>query len=330
MPIPASIIGRSTAPVTQAVDAEWLSGFAASVAPDGVDHFDTHPLFPVCLEWPAVIAAARLDDGALHDDERRRGVHATHDLTVHRLLRAGDVVTTTATVEGLEPRRRGTMERLRLDTRDATGSLVASTVMGSLFLGVGIDGGAPGDTATDRRGEQPDRGAAADTPSIVQFAVDADQARVYSERSRIWNPIHTDAAAAAAAGLPAPILHGTCTLAMAVSAALAWAGVADASALGTRSRPLRRNGADAVDARTARHATERERDALRRLRCPRRRGRSRRRALTQPLISEWVPSVRLRRRGACRRTWAGPPPANRRVRGRRAASRSRRRRDPAS
>jgi acyl dehydratase len=59
--------------------------------------------------------------------------------------------------------------------------------------------------------------------------VRADQARLYSEGSRIWNPIHTDAGAAAAAGLPAPILHGTCTLAMATSAALALAGVADAS-----------------------------------------------------------------------------------------------------
>jgi acyl dehydratase len=54
---------------------------------------------------------------------------------------------------------------------------------------------------------------------------------VYSEASRIWNPIHTDAAAAVAAGLPAPILHGTCTLAMATSAALASAGVMDPNLL---------------------------------------------------------------------------------------------------
>jgi acyl dehydratase len=60
--------------------------------------------------------------------------------------------------------------------------------------------------------------------------VAADQARAYSEASRIWNPIHTDDVAAVAAGLPAAILHGTCTLGMATSAALAWAG-ADANAL---------------------------------------------------------------------------------------------------
>lgn len=233
MPIPVSIIGRSTAPVTHELDAAWLSGFAASVAPDRVDRFGTHPLFPVCVEWPAVIAAARLDDGALRDDERRRGVHATHDLTIHRLLRAGDVVTTTATVEGLEPRRRGTLERLRIDTLDATGSLVASTVMGSLFLGVGIEGAAPNNTAADQPLAPDHHRATTDSSSMstVHLAVRADQAREYSESSRIWNPIHTDTAAAAAAGLPAPILHGTCTLAMAVSAALASAGVSDPSAL---------------------------------------------------------------------------------------------------
>ena len=40
---------------------------------------------------------------------------------------------------------------------------------------------------------------------------------MYTECARIWNPIHTDAAVARAAGLPAIILHGTATLALAVS-----------------------------------------------------------------------------------------------------------------
>jgi acyl dehydratase len=46
-------------------------------------------------------------------------------------------------------------------------------------------------------------------------------AHVYSECARIWNPIHTDITAARAAGLADPILHGTATLARAVSAVAA-------------------------------------------------------------------------------------------------------------
>jgi acyl dehydratase len=45
----------------------------------------------------------------------------------------------------------------------------------------------------------------------------AEAALVYTECSRIWNPIHTNPAVATRAGLPRPILHGTATLAMAVS-----------------------------------------------------------------------------------------------------------------
>jgi acyl dehydratase len=44
---------------------------------------------------------------------------------------------------------------------------------------------------------------------------------VYTECARICNPIHTDVAVARAAGLRGPILHGTATLALAVSRVVA-------------------------------------------------------------------------------------------------------------
>ena len=221
MPFPVSIIGRSTAPVHSKIDGAWLTAFASAVGSPAA----SHPLFPVCVEWPAVTAAARLDDGALASDERRRGIHATHDLTIHRLIRAGDVVSTTATVDALEARRRGTFQRVRLETRAADGTLVATTLMGSMFIGVAIDGdltasAAKGDAVPVR--DEEDR---PETVETVAITVAGDQARAYSEASHIWNPIHTDDAAAIAAGLAAPILHGTCTLGLATSAALAWAGV---------------------------------------------------------------------------------------------------------
>ncbi|HYR79762.1 MAG TPA: MaoC/PaaZ C-terminal domain-containing protein, partial [Candidatus Dormibacteraeota bacterium] len=50
-----------------------------------------------------------------------------------------------------------------------------------------------------------------------KIQVPAAMAHVYTECARIFNPIHTDAAVARAAGLPAIILHGTATLSLAVS-----------------------------------------------------------------------------------------------------------------
>ena len=46
-------------------------------------------------------------------------------------------------------------------------------------------------------------------------------AHTYSECARIWNPVHTDRAVALAAGLPDIILHGSATLALAVSSIVA-------------------------------------------------------------------------------------------------------------
>src|SRR4030095_16423643 len=53
-------------------------------------------------------------------------------------------------------------------------------------------------------------------------------AHTYTECARIWNPIHTDRAVARSAGLPDIILHGTATLALAVSAVLERAGAGPA------------------------------------------------------------------------------------------------------
>ncbi len=56
-------------------------------------------------------------------------------------------------------------------------------------------------------------------------------AHVYTECARIFNPIHTDVAVALAAGLPGPILHGTATLAIAVSTVVARAVGGDPTAV---------------------------------------------------------------------------------------------------
>jgi acyl dehydratase len=217
------MVGASTAALTKTVDARWLMAYAAGIGDDAACYFDTgrpagivgHPLFPVCVEWDQVLAARALVSGScLSFAELLRGVHATHDLRIHRLVRPGDVLTTTATVEGVERRRPGAYETLRFDTVDATGAAVSTTRMGSLFLGVDVDG-------PDRPAPDPSAADASlrDVSPITSTtrAIAAGGAHVYTECSRIWNPIHTDAAVAAAASLPGIILHGTATLAIAIT-----------------------------------------------------------------------------------------------------------------
>lgn len=178
-----------------------------------------HPLFPVCFEWPAFLSTRHLPiDAGLTPDERLRGVHATHDLVLHRPIRAGLRVVTRATVSRVERARSGARQVVRLDTSDAEGAPVCSTWYGSLFRGVAVDG--PDRALGDEPAPPPAPAADAKPVAEVEIPLAAEAAHVYTECARIWNPIHTDVAVARRAGLPALILHGTATLALAVGVAI--------------------------------------------------------------------------------------------------------------
>ncbi|HVH04562.1 MAG TPA: MaoC/PaaZ C-terminal domain-containing protein [Myxococcota bacterium] len=222
MPYPSAIVGETTAPIDHDVDTRWLLAYAAVLDatepilsdprhPGGIV---AHPLFPVCLEWDSMLALRRqIGRAELTRDEAARGVHAMHDLHLHRAIRPGARFTTIATIVSAEERRAGTFEIVRLDTRDAGGAAVATTYMSSIFRGVPLDG-APRAVAEVPAPPEPMTGsaerAARDLP--------ANLGHTYTECARIWNPIHTDPKVAEAAGLPGIILHGTATLALAVGA----------------------------------------------------------------------------------------------------------------
>jgi len=218
------IVGVTAGPIAHDLDARWLMAYAAGLGETDARYYDTlapdgpsaHPLFPVCYEWPAMLGVRAV---ATSDEIAIRSVHATHDLTVHRPVRAGETLRTTARVTGLAHRRAGTLLTVRNETVDALGRPVTTTDYGSVYRGVGFEGADAG--------VKPAAGTF-DMPSgAVQIQVDVPAwlAHVYSECARIWNPIHTDVAVARAAGLPTIILHGTATLALAVSQVLRHADI---------------------------------------------------------------------------------------------------------
>jgi acyl dehydratase len=227
--IAADIVGVEIGPITHAIDARWLMAYAAALDEDDPRYFDTlaaggplaHPLFAVCYEWPAALA---LRDRAIAAALHRRSVHATHRLAIHRPPRAGDTLRTTGRVIAVEARRAGTRVLSRFVTVDAAGHPVTTTDYGSVYRDVPLSGAGAG----LRPARPPASAAPAPAPTWHErIDVAAQAARVYTECARIYNPIHTDVAVARGAGLPAPILHGTATLALAVSRALRHAGAGD-------------------------------------------------------------------------------------------------------
>ena len=226
MRIPPSVVGISVGPREQEIDARWLMAYAAGLGESAPEYFDTtrpgsvvaHPLFPVCYEWPLALDVRAK---ALPDDIAVRGVHATHRLTVHRPPRAGDRLSTTATVVALERRPPGAYMVSRMETVDGAGRRVTTTEYGSLYLGVDCERsqGEPATLSPQGRG-QGEGWSQEDGAWSIEVPISPTLAHVYSECARIWNPIHTDRAVALGAGLPDIILHGTATLALAISQAL--------------------------------------------------------------------------------------------------------------
>ena len=88
-----------------------------------------HPVFPVCLEWPVILSSRHLPGyEALTPAESARGVHAAHDLHLFRPIRAGERLTTRATIIGLRAHQAGRRTTTRLDTVDEAARSCAARI----------------------------------------------------------------------------------------------------------------------------------------------------------------------------------------------------------
>lgn len=221
MPLDTRMVGESTRTFSHDVDARWLMAYAAGLGDFNPTYMDTeahtvsaHPVFPVCLEWPVILSSRELPGyESTTPEEGARGVHAAHDLHLYRPIRAGETLTTTATIISLKAIRPGAAQMTRLDTTDANGDLVCRTYQLGISRGVAVTGAA---TEVEAPPELPVRPSGERLASLP-IEVGAGAAHVYTECARIFNPIHTDRAVALGAGLPDIILHGTATMALAVS-----------------------------------------------------------------------------------------------------------------
>ncbi len=222
MPLDTIVVGEQTAAIEHEVDARWIMAYAAAIEDCNPLYMDTskgnvigHPVFPVCLEWPAILSARNLKGSeSATPGESARGVHADHDLHIVKPIKAGETYSTQASVVSLKAIKPGAAQMIRLDTVDSKGELVARTWQLGISRGVEIIGQ---DTITEEAPALPDLTSTQATHQRFEIPVREGAANVYTECAHIWNPIHSDKAFAQAAGLPDIILHGTATLALGIT-----------------------------------------------------------------------------------------------------------------
>jgi acyl dehydratase len=213
------IVGAQAPAVEQTLDTRWIMAYSAALGETDASCYDTtredlpvHPVFPVCYEWEPLQPVRNLPE---LEPIYPRLVHAQHAVTIHRPLRAGETVRTAARIVAALARSPGAFVVFRCETRGAGGDLAVVSDYGYLYRGVALEGGDA--RVADIADPAPFAGALA---PVGEIPVPATAAHIYTECARIFNPIHTDIAYAKAAGLPGIILHGSATLALAVSRAL--------------------------------------------------------------------------------------------------------------
>jgi len=193
------------------MDVERIAKYTLGIAetsPRHTDHsrgdFAAPPLIVATVVIPTT--GMMLADVELGDLNLSRIVHGGIELEFARLVRQDDVLTCTATFDGIEEKSTGTLINFRFDVNDQRDELVCSGLT-QYFVRGGGKSNAKGD---------PDGHAHDEVLHEVSETIEEGLSRLYAEGSGDVFPIHTNSEFAKSVGLPDVILHGMCTLAVAL------------------------------------------------------------------------------------------------------------------
>jgi acyl dehydratase len=203
-------LGRPTDEREFKVEGPRTVGYAAATNDTNDRHTSGElapPVFAIVPVWDVMTAAAAL---VTPPEAFEQVVHSEQDMRFHRPILPGDLLRSKATPVYVAVRGVGTTVAVRTETVDEHGAPVNEQFVTLFFRGPfgGASGGEPAPvhklTAATKA-----------TPPVaeVTYAFDEDQTFRYAEASGDPVPIHLDAAAARAVGLPGIIIHGLCTMA---------------------------------------------------------------------------------------------------------------------
>jgi acyl dehydratase len=216
---PGVLLGERLGPFPGCLDAETIRQYAAAT-------MDSSPLaqagtaVPVAAVvtqiWEACMAAFKMLVSEQVRDAAAGGVHAEHDIVLHRPIRPGEPLQTWVEATGSRPAGNNALVTLRYSTFDDREELVAEQWWSTIYLGTTCD--TVGEPPADHRFDD----AAREHPvGVESLAVSQDTPRRYAEVSGDWADHHFTVEAAQRAGIDRPFLHGLCTMAICTQAVVA-------------------------------------------------------------------------------------------------------------
>ena len=194
----------------------WTAHSAARVEAVAVERYASaigcDPTGPLPL-FTFVLASAPLMGLLGQTPAMRSAVHVSHRMEQTTPLRIGEEVSISAAVAGVTPSDLGSLVAFELTTTAADGTPRNRQLADIWLRGIRLDGSEE----RAARGDRSHRRSRQSAPDVDEVVVlDPDQATRYADASGDHNPVHLDDEIAASVGFPRAIVHGMCTLALAV------------------------------------------------------------------------------------------------------------------
>ena len=221
MKLNADLVGTPLKNYQAKINWRETTNYAAAVQDNNPKYFDdreaegivSHPLFAVSVTWPVLSRLEMfIDSEEFPKEVLLTQVHYTEHLVLHRLIRPGDELSLTGTLQALLPHRAGTHAIICLNAEDRNGDPVFTEYIGAMLRGVDCGkGGEAGQIPLI-----PENDNAAEILWSSDIHIDPLRPYIYDGCSNIEFPIHTSPKFAERVGLPGIILQGTATLAYAI------------------------------------------------------------------------------------------------------------------
>ncbi len=224
-------IGKEFSPIVYEVTEEAIHKYAWAIGARNLTYFNYNgalspegplgmapPSFAVVYELP-LLEEIWTDEG-LHGGREQAArnvlmlVHGEQEMHFYKPIRPGDRITAVAKIKSIEDKGSGELIVFNVASRDQNGVKVVDSDWGIFIRGIG-SGQKP---KSDGKKEPVALGGESPLAFRRIIRVSEDITYRYAEASNDRNPIHIDEKVAKAAGLKGIIVHGLCTMSMAMRA----------------------------------------------------------------------------------------------------------------